>query len=77
MTGAAYSDIVKRMQTTNRQTAFHEAVLDLNEAPTPANVCRYLAASRLLEQPSRGKRRQRTGAAVELGTGRTADDAPR
>jgi hypothetical protein len=37
--------------------AFHEALLDLNDAPTPANVRRYLAASRLLEEVTRDQHR--------------------
>jgi N-formylglutamate amidohydrolase len=43
--------------------AFHRAVLDLNEEPTPLNVRRYLAASELLErQVSPGRRNARRAA---------------
>jgi hypothetical protein len=37
------------MQAFDRQAAFRIAVLDLSQEPTPTNVRRYLAASRLLE----------------------------
>jgi hypothetical protein len=37
--------------------AFHEAVLDLNDAPTLVNVRRYLAASRLLEEVTHDEHR--------------------
>jgi hypothetical protein len=52
------------MQPTDRQAAFREAVLALNEEPTITNVRRYLAASRLLEldparAPSRARRPSR------------------
>jgi hypothetical protein len=39
---------------------FRGAVLDVVEAPTPANVQRYLAASSILER-SRGKPKRRRG----------------
>jgi hypothetical protein len=35
--------------SARRFAAFRRAVIDLNEEPTPLNVRRYLAASRLLE----------------------------
>jgi hypothetical protein len=38
------------MQGFDRQAAFRMAVLDLSQEPTPTNVRRYLAASRLLER---------------------------
>jgi hypothetical protein len=38
---------------------FREAVLDLSDAPTPVNVQRYLAASRLLDRSARVESRPR------------------
>jgi hypothetical protein len=35
---------------SNPDVAFHEALLDLADEPTPRNVRRYLAASLLLER---------------------------
>ena len=41
--------MVLSMQPFDQHAAFQQAVLDLSDAPTPANVRRYLAASALLE----------------------------
>jgi hypothetical protein len=38
-----------RMEPSDRRAVFRKAVRDLNDNPTPENVRRYLAASRLLE----------------------------
>jgi hypothetical protein len=38
------------MGALDGSTAFRKAVLDLSAEPTPVNVRRYLAASRLLER---------------------------
>jgi hypothetical protein len=42
------------MPPLDPKTAFREAVLDLAEEPTPLNVRRYLAASRLLAEATEG-----------------------
>lgn len=48
MTDATRCDIVPTMQSLDRYAAFVEAVLDLSDEPTPTNLRRYSAASRLL-----------------------------
>jgi hypothetical protein len=49
------------MRTGEEREVFCDAVRDLSDAPTPVNVRRYLAASRLLdvEAAREGARRQR------------------
>jgi hypothetical protein len=50
MRSAGGSGIVNVMGALDGSTAFRKAVLDLSAEPTPVNVQRYLAASRLLER---------------------------
>jgi len=44
------------MGAVDRTTVFRRAVLDLSEEPTPVNVRRYLAASRLLDREALRRR---------------------
>jgi hypothetical protein len=54
MPGATACDIVAPVPSPHLQATFREAVRDLSAEPTPTNVRRYLAASRLLDLgPSR------------------------
>ena len=50
MRSASSSGIVNVMGALDGSTAFRKAVLDLSAEPTPVNVRRYLAASRLFER---------------------------
>ena len=50
MRSAGGSGIVNGMGALDGSIAFRKAVLDLSAEPTPVNVRRYLAASRLLER---------------------------
>jgi hypothetical protein len=53
------SGIVTFMAALEGSTAFRNAVLDLSAEPTPVNVRRYLAASRLLDRDA-ARTRSRT-----------------
>jgi hypothetical protein len=65
MRAASSSGIVRDMGAVDRSTVFRRAVLDLSEEPTPVNVRRYLAASRLLDRDA-AQRRSREGQAVNM-----------
>jgi hypothetical protein len=43
------------MTLSHAQTLFREAVHDLAEEPTPANVQRYLAASQILDRATQAE----------------------
>jgi hypothetical protein len=65
MTRATTCDIVAPMRLLDPYPAFRGAVHDLAAEPTPINVRRYLAASRLLDaaslravSPARGRSAQ-------------------
>jgi len=60
MRQASSSGIVAGIDALDRSSVFRRAVLDLSAEPTPVNVRRYLAASRLLDRdPMRGVRARR------------------
>ena len=65
MRAASSSGIVRDMGAVDRSTVFRRAVLDLSEEPTPVNVRRYLAASRLLARDA-AQWRSREGQAVNM-----------
>ena len=65
MRAASSSGIFRAMGAVDRSTVFRRAVLDLSEEPTPVNVRRYLAASRLLARDA-AQRRSREGQAVNM-----------
>ena len=50
MRQASSSGIVAGIDALDRSSVFRRAVLDLSAEPTPVNVRRYLAASRLLDR---------------------------
>ena len=52
---ACNSGIVAGMGALDYSTVFRMAVLDLSAEPTPANLRRYLAASRLLDRRHHAK----------------------
>jgi hypothetical protein len=47
------------MDLPDRHAVFRKAVLDLSDEPTPVNIRRYLAASRLLDADAAGRRAKR------------------
>ena len=57
------------MSESRPYTMFREAVLDLAEEPTPVNVRRYLAASRMLDPPATTGTRDRS-----IANGRASKD---
>jgi hypothetical protein len=65
MRAASSCGIVRAMGAVDRSTVFRRAVLDLSEEPTPVNVRRYLAASRLLARDA-AQRRSRKAQAVNV-----------
>jgi hypothetical protein len=52
---------VAAMQPLDPRQVFRRAIHDLAEEPTPENVVRYLAASRLLERGAIDGRTKRAG----------------
>jgi hypothetical protein len=59
--GMKHGQLTGRLGTTRRaQRLFAEAVLAFSDDPGPANLERYLAASRGLEESRRARRGRRT-----------------